>query len=293
MNQQPLTQRDLEVVLDLYKYRYLKTSQIQQLYFPSLQTANRRMRSLIDQKLVKHFSVPNVAERIYHISQRGASLVANQLGVTAEDLNWSKNTRAPKDYYFMQHFLGINQFRIDLNQACQNSPVELLGFIPEYFGSKHLSGRITKHIKDFVFDARNPRDKITHTPDAVFALQRDDKPALFFLEIDRGTEVLTNPYKGFLKMSRYYINYAKERKFKSYEQEFNCSQLHLFRLLIITTSEQRLNNMRQAATRHHSSSANVLRYFWLTTFDKVSVETMWYDIWLSLDKSDHAMYAVA
>lgn len=84
MNQQALTQRDVEVVLELYKYRYLKTSQIQQLYFPSLQTTNRRLRSLTEQKLVKHFQVPNVSERIYHISQRGASLVANQLGVTAE-----------------------------------------------------------------------------------------------------------------------------------------------------------------------------------------------------------------
>ena len=288
---QILTERDFEIILTLYKHRYLKTSQIKQLHFPSLQTANRRLRTLTELKLVKHFTVPNIPERIYCIGSRGANLVADQLEVTVDQLLWSKNTHAPKDYYFMQHFLAVNQFRIELTQACQNSAIELLGFIPEYFGTKHASGRVAKYIKDFVFDVQNRQEKITHTPDAVFALQKDGKPALFFLEIDRGTEVLSNPAKGFLKMIRFYHGYATTDKFRSYEQEFDCGRFKAFRLLIVTMSEQRLGNMRQASS-NGVQAEKILRFFWLTTFDRVSADTLLTPIWTSLDANDGATYAI-
>jgi len=289
---QPLTGRDVELVLSLYKYRYLKTSQIQQLLFPSLQTTNRRLRSLTQQKMVKHFTVPYVPERIYYLSSPGTQLVADHLGTSVNELLWSRHTHAPKDYYFTKHFLALNQFRIDVTLAADDSAPELLGFIPEYFGTKHLTGRVTKHIQDFAFDMYNPKETITHTPDAVFALAKQTKPALFFLEIDRGTEVLTNAQRGFLKMVRYYLSYGQQRKFKSYQQEFNCSQLKTFRLLIVTTSEQRLDNMRQAASQFFSTT-DALRWFWVTTFDKITITTFWRPVWCSLDINDSREYGLA
>jgi len=293
MNHQSITERDLEIIVTLYKYRYLKTSQIQQLYFPSAQTANRRMRSLIDQKLVKHFSVPNVPERIYFLSQRGAKVVADQLDTTLEEMLWSKHTSAPKDYYFMQHFLATNQFRIDVTKNCDDTGLELLGFIPEYYGSKTSTGRIRKHITDFALDISNPNDKINHTPDAVFALQKEITPALFFLEIDRGTEVLSNPEKGFLKMLRYYLGYAKAGKYKSYQQEFNCGALSWFRLLIVTSSDQRLDNMRQTATDYFKTVTKALRYFWVTTFQKTESGNPLSEHWQSLDINDETFYGIS
>ena len=289
---QSITQRDIDTVITLYKHRYLKTSQIQQLYFPSLHTANRRLRSLTEQGLVKQFTVPNIPERIYHVAKKGAHLVAQQLSVTVPELKWSEHTHAPKDYYFMQHFLGINQFRMDVTKACAKSEIELLGFIPEYYGSKKASGHTTKYIKDFIIDAANPANKISHTPDAVFALQKSGKPALFFLEIDRGTEVLTNPEKGFLKMLHFYINYAKSGKFKTYQEEFKCAGLKVFRLLIVTTSAERLENMREASGGGAGGDTKLLRYFWLTTFAKVSAESFWQPIWTALQRADQATYAI-
>ena len=151
MTTQPLTKRDVDVILDVYKHRYLKTSQIQQLHFPSERTTTRRLKFLIDAKLLKHFNVPNIPERIYQVSTRGANLVAQHQDTSVSDLLWSRTTAAPKDYYFMQHFLAINDFRIQTTEACEKSDIQLSGFIPEYYGHKHSSGRITKHIKDFVF----------------------------------------------------------------------------------------------------------------------------------------------
>ena len=293
MSDYRLTQRDVDVMLDLYKHRYLKTSQIQSLHFPSLQTANRRLRSLHAQKLVGYVLIPNISERIYHISNQGARFVAEQLGVAVSELLWSKNTHQPKDYYFMRHFLAANQFRIDLTQACAKGTIDLLGFIAEHYGTKHPSGRVTKYIKDFVFDTSHTiREKISHTPDGVLALSKNNKPALFFLEIDRGTESLSNSEKGFLKMVRYYVQYAKAQKFKGYSQDFNCSEFKAFRLLIVTTTEKRLENMRKAGSEIRNVSHAFTKFVWLTTFDNVSSNTIFTKIWKPLDIHDRSMYSI-
>lgn len=292
MRHQTTTQRDVEVVMDIYKYRYLKSSQIRALHFPSLQTTNRRLRSLCQNDLIRFFIIPNIPERIYQISRTGAHIVAEQLGVDVNELLWSKNTHCPKDYYFMRHFLAVNQFRIELTKACQSSNLELLGFIPEYFGTKHQSGKVTKYIKDFVFDVQMPSENISHTPDAVFALMKGNKPALFFLEVDRGTEVLTNPEKGFLKMIRFYFNYAQSNKFKSYEQDFKCSDIKVFRVLIVTTTSKRLENMRQAVCNMNDSSANILKFIWLTSEGEIYTNKLFQRIWKSLKVEDNEYYCI-
>lgn len=299
------TKRDVDIILDVYKYRYLKTSQIQRLHFPSERTTTRRLKFLTDYKLLKYFNVPNIPERIYQITSRGANLVAQHQGAAVTDLLWSRTTAEPKDYYFMQHFLAINQFRIDVSKACQKSDIQLLGFIPEYYGHKYPSGRITKHIKDFVFGLDNPTEKISHTPDAVFALSKAAAAssggalggvvsALFFLEIDRGTEVLSDPDKGFLKMIRYYLGYAKSDKWRSYQIEFKADYFKNFRLLIVTSSEQRLENMREtiSSRKDMELASPVLRFFLVTTFAKIETETFWQPIWQSLDMADTASYAI-
>ena len=103
----------------------------------------------------------------------------------------------------MRHFVALNDFRVAITRQLAGGDVQLRGFIPEYYGSKHQSGRVTKYLKDVAFDIVNPKEHIPHTPDAVFCLEKGNKPALFFLEIDRGTEVLSSPEKGVLKMVRF------------------------------------------------------------------------------------------
>jgi RNA-directed DNA polymerase len=56
---------------------------------------------------------------------------------------------------FIKHFLSINDFRILLTQACTQSPMRLLGFIPEYVGEKTTQGNVKKYIRDNVCDIAN------------------------------------------------------------------------------------------------------------------------------------------
>ena len=285
----PITERDTDIILSVYRYRYLKTSQIARLHFPSPRTAQRRLSILAGHNLVAHFTVPNIDERIYMLTTRGANLVAELLNISPEDLLWRAGTKPPKDYYFMKHFAGISDFRITLTQATADSNVSVLGFIPEHYGAKHLSGRVTKYIKDVAFSITDPKEKISHVPDAVFALEKADRLALYFLEIDRGTETISNPTKGIGKMIRFYEGYAHDEKYKGYSEDFHCPAFNRFRLLIVTTSTRRVANIRQSLG---VNPPPLYRFFWLTTFDQVSQATIFSRIWRSLDAGDEKLYQI-
>lgn len=288
-----LTERDTDVVVSIYKYRYLTSSQVATLHFPSQQTANRRLRSLVEQGYVAYFTVPNIEERIYRLSPEGAKLVADMLGLAVDDLLWSKGTSAPKDYYFMRHFTAVSDFRIMLTKACEGSDVELLGFIPEYYGKQHASGRVTKYIKDVVFDVRNVHERISHTPDAVFALSKSGKPALFFLEMDRGTESLSNPERGVLKAIRFYKGLAQSGTFKGYGEDFGNVQFSVFRLLFVTKSARRIQNLRATIEELSSENRKLHRFFWLTEARVLQESTVFDPIWCSVDIHDERRYSLS
>jgi len=286
-----LTERDTKLLLDFYKYRYLSVSQIQGLYFPSEQTTYRRLRALRSGGYIKGFNVPNITEQIFCLDKAGAETVAGSLQIDSADLKWKESAGTPKDYYFLRHFLNVNDFRIALNQACGRSSIKLLGFIPEYYGEKTPRGGISKYIKDVVCDIRDGSDQISHTPDGVFALEKDGKPALFFLEIDRGTEVVSSSEKGVLKSLRFYLNYLLDGKYQRYQRDFNCAQFKGFRALIVTNLTARLEHFREAAEKltfpDHSK-----RFIWLATEDEITPETLFNSIWKSLDVRDSTKYGI-
>jgi hypothetical protein len=291
-SRQVITKRDVAVLVDLYKHRYLSVSQIQRLHFPSLQTAYRRLRALREQGMVEGFVVPNIPEHVYYLSELGAAEVAGELGVELAALKWSKHSRSPKDYYFLRHFLKINDFRIDLAQGCQDAGMNLLGFIPEYVGSRTAGGGLARYIRDVVCDARDGGQQLSHTPDAVFGLEKNGMPALFFLEIDRGTEVVSDPEKGVLKACRFYLNLLVDGGFQRYSQDFGCQgAFRGFRALFVTSSTQRLFNMRQAVSGFDFGE-KAKKFIWFAVDTAVFGSTIFRVAWVSGDAQDSAVYRI-
>ena len=291
-----LTERDVETVVSVYKYRYLATSQIQRMHFPSSpQMAYRRLRVLSGHGFLEPFTTPGIEERVFHLGQKGAELVASHLDLPLPQLLWTKPVRTPKDYYFLRHFLQLNDFRIILTQTCDRSEdIQLLGFIPEYLGQKTAQGGVRKYIRDVVCDVQDISQKLHHTPDGVFALQKEGKPALFFVEIDRGTEVLTNEDKGFLKAIRFYLSYLvdEEQPFQRYQPDFGCASFQAFRVLFVTTAEKRVENMRQAVSELRFHRPQAKRFIWVTAFEQVTPEAVFGDIWRSTDGTDKRRYRI-
>jgi hypothetical protein len=287
-----LTNRDIAVILDVYKYRYLSVAQIEALHFPSKRTTYKRLQALVSNSYLKAFTVPSIPGRVYYLDKAGAEVVAGELQVPVEELQWHRSQKSPKDYYFLRHFLAINDFRILITKACAESPITLKGFIPEYVGEKTVAGDVKKYIRDRVCDVTNQAYEYSHTPDGVFVLEKDGKPALFFLEIDRGTEVISDTERGFLKCIKFYLNYWMEGKYKRFEQDFACASLSTFRVLIITPSRDRIKNIRAAVTQLPFPNDSVKRFFWITLDKRLSKDTVFNDIWVSLHREDQNVYRI-
>lgn len=286
-----ITERDVQVVLDVYKYRYLTVEQVLRLHFPSRQTANRRLRVLLEEGYLEAYRVPAVEDRILHIAPKGAEIVASALRMPVHELPGARVSHAAKDYYFLRHFLELNDFRITLHQALSaQSEVTLLGFIPEHYGERTTHGGWVRYVKDVVCDIRFPSERIAYTPDGVFALERGGKAALFFVEIDRGTETLSDPEKGFLKALRFYYNYLLEGGYQRYVADFGCEPVKSFRVLYVTTSPTRVANMRAAASQLDIAEK---RFIWLTSAEQVRRETVLQPIWQSAEAKDTNLYRIA
>lgn len=289
-----LTERDHELLVSLLKYRYLSTSQVQRLHFPSEQTAARRLRLLETAGFVTTFKTVANSDRLATLARRGAEIVAEHLGTPIEALGWDGRREQPKDYQFLKHFLAAADFRITLTQACAIRPeLRLLGFIPEHVVDGAAGGDLKKHIRDVSTDAMDPRQKIFHAPDGVFALQRGEAGALFFLEIDRGTEVLSNPARGVLKIVRFYLSSLVSGSYQRYQTEFGVAQpFKAFRTLLVVSSAERLQNIRQICGTCTFSPEHAKRFLWLTTDDALADGSLLSRVWASLDPSDTRNYKI-
>ena len=248
-------------------------------------------RLLKEAGFVAAFSVANIDESIFMLSSIGFQAVAEAVGVERDQLKWAEAKVRPKDYYFMQHFLAINDFRIQLSLECNSSGVKILGFIPDYYGEKVVEGNVRKYIRDAVCDITQARNEVSHTPDGVFALERKGKKALFFLEIDRGTEVVSDMSRGVLKALHFYSNYLLEGKYNRYAKDFEVEIFRGFRVLFITTSALRVTNIRNAASVM-KVPGKAKQFIWLSTFEKINDKGVFGPAWESSDMEDKQVYQI-
>lgn len=290
-----LTERDLELLVSLHQYRYLSTKQVQRLHFPSLQTAARRLRLLAGAGYVRCFRPSASEDQITTLARLGAETAASRLQLPIEELAHEGRRGQPKDYLFLQHFLAISDFRITLSQSCAGSEdIRLLGFLPEHLMDKQGNSLARPYIRDVTAEGINRPQEVGHTPDAVFALERGGNAALFFLEIDRGTEVLTNPQRGFLKIVRYYLSLLSSGGYQRYQSDFGVTRpFRAFRTLVVTSSPTRMTNMRVRCASVADGPAHSKRFLWVTTDDAVTDESLLSRAWRSLEPSDTTDYRLA
>jgi len=288
------TERDVQLLTSLGDYRYLSTKQAGRLHFPSLATAIRRLRLLERAGFVELFSVPSGGERLVALREAGGKVAADSLGRPLEEI-WSPRREQPKDALFLKHFLAAGDFRIALTKSCgARSDIRLLGFIPEHVGRRSANGSVEKILRDSVASPDEPRKTIAHCPDAVFALGRDDSSALFFLEIDRGTEVLSDEERGLGKTIRFYLQYLLSGGYQRYRDDLGLrSEFKLFRVLVVTSSELRLQNIRRRCGAIPFQPDQAKRFIWLGHEELLQTDQILEHAWVSLDPSDNTQYRIA
>ena len=241
------TSRDLQILHDLWLFRYLTTQQIARLHFGHLKLAQRRLRILRSRSVVDRFEPADdrfFGHCWYRLSRQGAKVLGTQTRVDAQDLMPPR--RRPRTTGFLTHHEQLTDLRIWLREGCRASDGRFgYRFIPSY-EEVRVAGRRRRRIALPVAS----RERRFLVPDGAFTLERNDaRRALFLLEIDRGTEPLSGRHRSSIqgKFELYRAAFDSHGE-KHYEALFDRA-LKGFRLLCVVPDEKRRDGFLRFAER--------------------------------------------
>ncbi len=251
-----LTERDCAVIRTVNDYRAVTTDQLEALFFGSRSTAQYRLSRLfqhefLDRNFLSVISgAPGSSQAIYTLGKRGVGILVERFGYERSQIRLPK--RGTLGWHLVEHLLKVNDLRVMLTLAAQAQHCTLETWLdettfrakPDYVTVKDKGGRARKKP---VF------------PDGYFVLQTLRGKARFFLEVDRGTELLSK----FAPQIAVYEAYVASRQ---YQERFQARSL---RILVVTTSERRLQSLRQVTEK---SGGN--HKYWFTTFERLTTDTI-------------------
>ena len=240
-----LQERDIVLFEALAKYRYLKTSHIHNLVFSgkSDTAVRRRLAKLYQNNYIDRLFLENPlasqyrGEACYFLDRDGHKVIVEEKGYRGRFHQKNKNVKP----IFLNHTLSGVDFRLKIESDIRNNPVVFLpeaGWINEYdMANPQATKKKEKYILfNEVFDPFNQK-KMTLYPDAAFVLngkgKYKDHQALYFVEIDRGTESSAVIEK---KLRAYHIFFLS-KAFKRY------AQVDFFKVLFVTTGKSRIINL--------------------------------------------------
>ena len=261
-----LTGRDQHILEAIQAYDgLLSFAQIQRMFFSCKSQAERRLMLLYQNRYVNR---PNYDERrrlpemVYWLDKRGAGIVASLEGTSLSEFTWRREPR----WFQVEHDLAVNDFRLDLMEACHSSQdVTLETWVPE--------SEFWAYPDKITYTYNEQQMKRNIRPDGFFILNTSEHRIRYLLEIDRSTE--DNP--RFLR-EKVLPGLAYIRS-KAYEARFGHRS---GRWLVVTTGERRLRNMLQQARR---GDAKGLFYF--TTYGKINIKTILLSpIWQRADRAE-------
>jgi hypothetical protein len=265
-----LTQRDKEILRQVYLFRLMTREQIERLLFPPDQgqdhptktsRCRKRLKLLYQHGYLERFPVPSRAglwawQPVYRLGTKGADLVAKDLGTLAGRLPyWGKGF--DKDHrptsvslIFMDHTLKINDIRITVTQVAQSQGYQIEKWLDEtQLRSQEMRDYVT------VTSGQGRSLKVAVIADAYFVLHLGDRRAHFFLELDQAT-MSSKRWKTRIQAYRAYTESGK------YQQRYQTRSL---RVLTVTTTPKRLVNLKKA-----TESVGGDHLFWFTTLEQVT-----------------------
>ena len=276
-NRVNLTERDLGAVELVKDYGMLTTSQIQRLLYPTLQKAQTRLLRLFKAGMVQRFAYPVLpweggkGEYVYHLKSRPRTALS-----------------------LLRHTLKLNDVRIAFELACRkkNGQVNLVEFIPEYKGVKGRRNdqKPVRATEDTV-GVRNGTGGEILIPDAVLCLENPatKKRALFFLEVDLGSEKLISTTPGhysLLKKIMLYKKYFNNRGYDRYAKTFDYD-FKGFRVLTVMDSKTRISRLRTAL-----AETRIQGFAWFTDTATIKGADVLGKIWLMTDPNDKNKYSI-
>jgi hypothetical protein len=272
-----LTGRDMGIIQAVNRYRYLRSGQINRLFFPE----NTSKQSC--QKRLKYLFHNGYLDRIFPYVQLGteekdaSSDVAYRLdkqGVTyledsGEEVIFPTRKRRVR-HEFLRHALDLSEFRVCLELGLAALPgYQLRLFVPDFLqkeGATGLTGLRRYRLYDEIRDPATG-EMVVFYPDAMMVLEATgaDARRLYFIEIDRGTEGLQTIRR---KMRAYQL-YARNRVFAK------LGKFQNFTVLFQTSSERRAANMVRLVAEMDSGLQVLVTHAAAVTEKTLLTEPVW------------------
>lgn len=281
-----LTDDDVEIVRQLARHRFLRSTHIAALVGRSLDRTNDRLLRLyhagyIDRPRAQldYYPTAGSAPIAYALADRGARLLIERAGIDFANVEWSrKNREAGRP--FIEHQLGVMDFYVALQRAASARgdmriihPDEMVATFP-----------------DQSFSARNPfalSVKISHqgamheiglAPDLVFGLRfPDGSRRCFMVEIDRGTMPVMRSDLAQTSFQRKMHVYLAAHSAKQHERHFGWKT---FRVLTVTTDHQRTKSMRDALRRLSVPNSPGAALFFFATRNELALGDPLTHVWM-------------
>lgn len=252
-----LTDRDVEIIHHVFKHRFLKSTHILKLVKGSRQGTLRRLQLLyhhgyLDRPRAQldYFHQGGSKPLVYGLGNRGAELLEKQFLIPKRKTDWTLKNRCATRYY-LQHTLEVADFMTALEVSCRETDVVRHIDFDEILASLSTGKRTSKNPAQWKvsFSHAGQRMNLGVVPDKIFALESNRKPgdrAYFFLEVDRATMPVfrNNPNQTsfFQKMLAYEATWQQ----RLHEKHFS---FHRFRVVTVTTSSERVENLIRATGR--------------------------------------------
>lgn len=229
--------------------------QIQRLFFSGKRQMQYRMSLLFQHGYVarpdrrRRFSLYSM---VYWLDKKGFEYV---LGLGNNNRLRSDSLKEP-NWLRIRHDLAVNDFRIDLMEACRLvSNIELEEWIPQR--------EFWAHPDEVNYVGSNGRKmKRRVRPDGFFSILSSDYRYRFLLEVDMATEDNPRFAREKVRPGIVYLNS------KAFAKRFGNRS---GRWLVVTTGERRMANMKRQTEVAVGEKAEV---FYFTTFDKVEPITL-------------------
>jgi hypothetical protein len=246
-----LTERDRAIIRQVFRHRFLRSSQIVSLAGGSAQQVLRRLQLLFHHEYlerprvqIEYYHQGGSREIVYGLGGKSASLLKQEYG-TDFNVGLFGEKNDPPHRLFFDHALLVSDIMVTFELACRKAEGVRLLSADELPIPGGLLRKLTWNVKV------NDRVLTSIIPDRVFAIEYreespDQAPCLYFLEADRGTMPIV---RKDLYQSSFF------RKLLAYEaawtQGLHRSQIGFqrFRVLTVTTTAGRVESLVAACSQ--------------------------------------------
>ena len=277
-----VTSRDVKILEAVEDYRFLSSEQVRALFFGSISQARKRLSKLWHAKLLERTFRPVIptegsSPALVALSKQGAMLLAQRTGRDPSEFK-HLSARERRSTFFLDHTLCRNDFRIAITLACaQTKGLKLLGWLQK---PEEIGDRVRVRLRPGAEPERIPL-----VADGFFVIQASNKQYAFLVEIDRGTTTSR-------RIERKLIGYYQWWKQDGPKTRFGVDNI---RVLIVTTSERRMENLRKLALKVGENGKGT-RLFWFSTQRQVDVgsqKTLLSEVWVAGNSTKPAPHCVS